>query len=369
MDLGAQRHRIEHEINDAIAKVLEHGKFIMGPEIAMLEDELCSFVGSRNCISCSSGTDAILMALLCYDVKPGDAIITTPFTFFATAEVISLLGATPVFVDIDESTFNINTDEIEATAAKVRREGKLNLRGLITVDLFGLPCDYDLILPIAEELDLFVIQDSAQAFGASYKGGRTPTQGHIGTTSFFPAKPLGCYGDGGAVFTDDDAIAEKLRSIRVHGKGADKYDNVRIGLNARLDTLQAAILLEKLKIYGEEIEARQRIATAYCAGLADSGVQIPIVPDGSSSVWAQFTIQTNFREKLQAALKAQGVPTAVYYTTPLHLLEAFADLGYRKGDFPVAEAMAQTVCSLPLHPYLEDGQIDAICKTVHEVNC
>ena len=364
IDLKAHRLRIKHQIDQAISSVIEHGRFIMGPEVGLLESRLSSFIGARHSVACSSGTDALLMALMAFDVKPGDAVITTPFTFFATAEAIALLGATPVFADIDPDTYNITANSIVAAARKVRSEGKLRLRGVITVDLFGLPCDYETILPVAKEYEMFVIQDAAQAFGATYQGKRVPTQGDIGTTSFFPAKPLGCYGDGGAVFTEDAHLAEKLQSIRVHGKGSDKYDNIRVGLNARLDTFQAAILLEKLNIYEDEIESRQRVANAYAKGLAGTGLQLPAVPDSTRSVWAQYTVQSDDRISIQAKLKDKGIPTAVYYVKPLHLLKAFADLGHKNGDFPVAEAASERVFSLPFHPYLKEEEIKSVCRSL-----
>ena len=362
IDLKAQRLRIENQINQAIASVIEHGRYIMGPEVGLLESKLASFIGSDHAISCSSGTDALVMALMAFDVKPGDAVITTPFTFFATAEAIALLGATPVFADIDPDTYNISAESIEATAQKIREEGKLNLRGLITVDLFGLPCDYESILPVARDHGMFVIQDAAQAFGATYRGKRVPTQGDIGTTSFFPAKPLGCYGDGGAVFTDDDQLAERLGSIRVHGKGIDKYDNVRVGLNARLDTFQASIVLAKLEIYEDEIESRQRVAAQYTSGLSEANLKLPMVPDNARSVWAQYTVQSEDRASVQTRLKDAGIPTAVYYVKPLHLLEAFSDLGYKEGDFPNSEAASERVFSLPFHPYLTGEEIQKVCR-------
>ena len=362
IDLKTQRLRINKQIDEAIASVFEHGQFIMGPEVGLLESKLSSFIGIRHSVACSSGTDALLMALMAFDVKPGDAVITTPFTFFATAEAISLVGATPVFADIDPDTYNISAESIAYTAEKVRTEGKLNLRGVITVDLFGLPCNYEKILPVAKKHEMFVIQDAAQAFGAIYRGKHVPTQGDIGTTSFFPAKPLGCYGDGGAVFTDDDQLAKKLQSIRVHGKGVDKYDNVRIGLNARLDTLQAAILLEKIEIYEEEIESRQRVAALYASELSETNLKLQRVPQDSRSVWAQYTVQSEDRASIQKRLKDAGIPTAVYYVKPLHLLEAFSDLGHKEGDFPNSEAASERVFSLPFHPYLKDEDIQNVCR-------
>jgi UDP-2-acetamido-2-deoxy-ribo-hexuluronate aminotransferase len=364
IDLRAQRRRIEAEINTAVARVIEHGQYIMGPEVEQLENRLSEFVGAAHCLSCSSGSDALLMALMAYDVKPGDAIITTPFTFFATAEMISLLGATPIFVDIDPETYNLDPVKLKWAVDVSNRDASLNLRGIVTVDLFGLPCDYDEIMAIAHEHDLFVIQDAAQSFGATYKSARVPTQGDIGTTSFFPAKPLGCYGDGGAVFTNDAKLAEKMASIRVHGKGTDKYSNVRIGLNARMDTIQAAILLEKIKIYADEISRRQIVADTYVDHLADTNLQLPIVPEERRSVWAQFTLQSGKRQEIQTALKSEGIPTAVYYIKPLHLLAAYDSLGYQRGDLPVAEAASERVVSLPFHPYLASEQIKRICTAV-----
>jgi len=348
IDLAAQQRRLKPELDEAISGVLAHGRYIMGPE--------------KHCISVSNGTDALIAGLMAYGVGPGDAIITTPFTFFATVEAILLLGATPVFADIDPITFNICPEEIKKAILQTKQDSNLNLRGIISVDLFGLSADYDRIGALAKENDLFLIQDSAQACGATYKGKRCPAHGDIGTTSFFPAKPLGCYGDGGAIFTDDDELAGKLRSIRVHGKGVDKYDNVRVGKNARLDTIQAAILLCKVKIYEDELTARRRIASSYEREfkeinqlLPDSKkVTTPLQPEGYLSAWAQYTliVQGN-RDELSQTLKAQGIPTLVYYRTPSHLLGACRSLGYSKGDFSVAEKVSQQVLALPFHPYLE----------------
>jgi len=362
IDLAAQQRRLKTELDEAISGVLEHGRYIMGPEVQELESELASFVSSKHCISVSNGTDALIAGLMAYGVGTGDAIITTPFTFFATVEAILLLGATPVFADIDPITFNICPEEIKKAILKTKQDSNLNLRGIISVDLFGLSADYDPIGALAKENELFVIQDSAQACGATYKGKRCPTHGDIGTTSFFPAKPLGCYGDGGAVFTDNDELAEKLRSIRVHGKGVDKYDNVRVGKNARLDTIQAAILLRKLEVYEDELKARRRIAAKYEREFEEINqllseskkVTTPLQPEGYLSAWAQYTlIVQGDRDKLSQTLKAEGIPTLVYYRTPSHLLGACRSLGYSKGDFPIAERVSQQVLALPFHPYLE----------------
>lgn len=370
IDLNAQQQRIRPQIDAAIQRVLDHGQYIMGPEVAELERMLAEFVGSRHAIGCSSGTDALLLPLMAYGVGPGDAVFTSPLTFFATCEMIALLGATPVFVDIDPVTFNIDPVKLDAAIDNVRAEGRLKPRGIIPVDLYGLPADYDAIMAIAAKYGLFVIEDAAQAFGATYKGRRAPGLAHVGATSFFPAKPLGCYGDGGAVFTDDDDLAEVIRSLVVHGKGGDKYNNVRVGLNARLDTLQAAILIEKLRIYQEEIDLRQEVARHYAEqlnGLAPD-IVVPMVPVGCESVWAQYTIRCRDRESVQEHLKKAGIPTMVYYVKPMHLLDAMAYLRYQEGDFPVAEGAAGNVLSLPFHPYLENTQIETVAEDLADAS-
>ena len=362
IDLKQQQDRIRPQIDAAIKKVLDHGKYIMGPEVAELESKLADFVDSKHCISCASGTDALLLGLMAYGVGPGDAIFTTPFTFFATAEMIALTGATPVFVDIDPDTYNIDPAKLVEVVENVKNEGKLRPKGIIPVDLFGLPADYDAIIPFADEQGLFVLQDAAQAFGAEYKGRKCPSLGHVGITSFFPAKPLGCYGDGGAVFTDDDKLADVMRSLRVHGKGSDKYNNVRIGWNARMDTIQAAIVLEKLKVYPDEIESRQRVSMEY--GHRMPNIKRQKIPEGTTSAWAQFCVESNQRTAIQAALKEKGIPSMVYYVKPLHLLAAFSHLEYRIGDFPVAEATSEHIFALPFHPYLQSSDIEKICDVI-----
>jgi len=369
IDLNAQQMRIRPQIDAAIKRVLDHGQYIMGPEVVELERMLAKFVGVRHVIGCSSGTDALLLPLLAYGVGPGDAVFTTPFTFFATCEMIALTGATPVFVDIDLVTFTIDPEKLDTVIAEVFAEGRLKPRGIIPVDLYGLPADYNQIMSVAEKHGLFVIEDAAQAFGALYHGRRAPGLAHVGATSFFPAKPLGCYGDGGAVFTDDDELAEKIRSLVSHGKGADKYNNVRIGLNARLDTLQAAILIEKLKIYEEEVALRQQVARRYTQGLVEVGggpmdVIPPKVPDDCTSVWAQYTIRSERRDALQRRLRQVEVPSMVYYAKPMHLLDAMAFLGYREGNFPVSEKAARIVLSLPFHPYLSQDMQTSILKNL-----
>ncbi|MBT3190943.1 MAG: DegT/DnrJ/EryC1/StrS family aminotransferase, partial [Verrucomicrobia bacterium] len=321
VDLEKQQERIRPQIEAAVRRVLDHGQYIMGPEVQELEEQLAEIAGVKHCVSCSSGTDALLLPLMAKGVGPGDAVFTTPFSFIAAAEVIALTGATPVFVDIDPDTYNIEPAKLADAIVETKREGALIPKAIVPVDLFGLPADYDQILPIAKDHDLFVLEDAAQAFAAEHRGQRAPSLGHAGATSFFPAKPLGCYGDGGAAFTDDDKLAEIMRSIRIHGKGADKYSNVRVGLNARMDTLQAAILLEKLAIYPEELAMRNGVADRYIDALRHvNGLKLPIIPDGHRSVWAQFSVQSEHREEIQAHLKSAGIPTAVYYVCPLHLL-------------------------------------------------
>jgi len=373
IDLKAQQDRIRPQIDAAIERVLNHGQYIMGAEIHEIEAQLCQFLGTKHCITLSSGTDALLAALMAYDVGPGDAILTTPFTFFATVETIALTGATPIFVDIEADTFNIDATQIEATLQQTRAAGHLNVRGILPVDLFGQACDYAAIRSIARQHDLFVIQDASQALGATYQGKRVPTQGDIGCTSFFPAKPLGCYGDGGACFTDDDTLAEKLRCIRVHGQGKDKYDNVRIGLNARFDTLQAAILIEKLKIYQDEIDRRQHVAQWYTTALtalndsvAPPSLVTPTIAADRISVWAQYTLRSENRAQYQAALTQADIPSVIYYGKPMHLLDAMAYLGHIPGAFPVAEACAASVFSVPFHPYLDQPTVERIATVMRD---
>jgi UDP-2-acetamido-2-deoxy-ribo-hexuluronate aminotransferase len=366
IDLKTQQQRISASLTENIRRVLAHGQYIMGPEIQALEARLATYVGVKHAISCSSGTDALLMPLMAYGVGPGDAIFTTPFTFIATAEVIQLLGATPVFADIDPKTFNLDP---EALAAAVRGLGQnsgtahLKPKGIIPVDLFGQPADYDRIHTIAQEHGLFVLEDAAQSFGATYKGRRAGALAAVAATSFFPAKPLGGYGDGGAVFTDDDHLAEVLRSIRVHGQGKDKYENVRIGLNGRLDTLQAAVLLAKLEIFDQEVVDRQRVARQYSQAL-NAVVEVPYVAPDCTSVWAQYSVLSEHRELLLQKLQAAQIPAAIYYPVPLHLQGAFAHLGYQPGDFPVSENASRRIFSLPMHPYLDPADQERIVRVL-----
>ncbi len=368
VDLAAQQKRIKEKIDRNIQTVLKHGKYIMGPEVKELEDRLADYTGVKHAIGCSSGTDALLLPLMAYGVGPGDAIFTTPFTFVATAEVIRILGATPVFVDIDPDTFNIDPDKLEVAvqALQAETQAPLEPKGIVPVDLFGLPADYDRINAIAKKYGLFVVEDAAQSFGAQYNGKKACGLADVGCTSFFPAKPLGCYGDGGMCFTNDDELAKTLRSLLVHGQGTDKYDNVRIGINGRIDTLQAAILLAKFDIFPEEVELRNKVADEYARQLsADPRVKTPLVPEGLRSVWAQYSVlaeNPGERERLQTKLKNKGVPTAIYYPKPLHLQTAFEELGYKQGDFPVSEDFSARIFSLPMHPYLSKADIDTICS-------
>lgn len=362
IDLKTQQQIILPSLMARLQRVLAHGQYIMGPEIKELEDHLAAYVGVKHAISCSSGTDALLMPLMAYGVGPGDAIFTTPFTFIATAEVIQLVGATPVFVDIEPRTFNLDAGALARAILSVRENSKtahLKPRGIIPVDLFGQPADYDRINPIARQHGLFVLEDAAQSFGATYQGRRAGSLAEVAATSFFPAKPLGCYGDGGAIFTDDDTLAGSLRSIRVHGQGTNKYDHVRIGLNGRLDTMQAAVLLAKLEVFDQEVVSRQEVAHRYHHALKDV-VQVPYVGPESTSVWAQYSVLSPQREVFLQNLKDAGIPTAIYYPKPLHLQEAFAHLGYRPGDFPASEAAAAHIFSLPMHPYLDTRQQNGI---------
>jgi len=379
MDLAGQQKRIRSRLEKNIMAVLDHGQYIMGPEVERLEKELANFAGTKNAVACASGTDALLMALMAYNVGPGDAVLTTPFTFIATAEVIQLLGATPVFVDIDPYTFNIDPTRL-SSAILALEAGDATLHPLpmghdhiragaiIAVGLFGLPANYEAINPLAESAGLPVIEDAAQSFGAQYRGNSACSLATIGCTSFFPAKPLGAYGDGGMCFTDDDTLATALSSIRVHGKGADKYDNIRIGINGRLDTLQAAVLLAKFSIFQEEIAMRQKAAKIYgelLSGMAK--IITPRIPPDSTSVWAQYSVlaaDESHRARVRQGLEKAGVPTAVYYPKPLHLQTAFAHLGYRAGEFPVSEEISSRIFSLPMHPYLDGADQAKIAEVL-----
>jgi UDP-2-acetamido-2-deoxy-ribo-hexuluronate aminotransferase len=364
IDVAAQRRRLGARIDEAIARVLAHCQFIMGPEVGALEAELRAFCGARHALGCASGTDALLLALMAKGIGPGDAVICPSFTFCATAETAALVGATPVFVDVEEATFNIDPASLERAVAAARRLG-LKPKAVIAVDMFGLPADYDAIAHGAAAHGLFVIADAAQSFGAAYRNRRVGALAPVTTTSFFPSKPLSCYGDGGAVFTDDDALADAMRSLRIHGQGADKYDNVRIGINGRLDTVQAAVLIEKLKIFAEEMLARDRIARRYGEGLGDVAI-VPRVPDGATTVWAIYTIRLapGARDGVMTALAAQGIPTAVYYPKPVHRQVAYRHYPVAGNGLPVTDRLAEEVLSLPMHAYLDEPTQDRIIAAV-----
>jgi dTDP-4-amino-4,6-dideoxygalactose transaminase len=364
IDVGAQRRRVGRAIDEAIARVTAHCQFIDGPEIAIFEKALAEYCGAQHAVSCASGTDALMLVLMARNIGPGDAVICPSYTFCATAEVVVLLGATPVFADVDESTFNIDAASLERAFVTAERHG-LKPKAVIPVDLFGLPADHDAIAAVAKAKGLFVLDDAAQAFGAVYKGRRLGTLAPATATSFFPAKPLGCYGDGGAVLTDDRVLAETLRSLRVHGQGADKYDNVRIGMTSRLDTIQAAVLIEKLKIFRDELGEREAIARRYADGLADVAV-VPRVPAGMTSVWAQYTIRIagGGRDRLAAALKAQGIPTGIYYPKPLHRQAAYKHFPFADNGLPVTDRLVGEVISLPMHAYLDAPTQDRVIEAV-----
>jgi dTDP-4-amino-4,6-dideoxygalactose transaminase len=360
VDVAAQRRRLGARIDEAIARVLAHCQFIMGPEVAALEEQLAAFCGARHALGCASGTDALLLALMGKGVGRGDAVICPAFTFAASAEAVVLVGATPVFADVDEATFNLDPAGLEGALAAARRAG-LRPKAVMTVDLFGLPAAYDAIAPIAAAHGLVVIADAAQSFGAVYHARHVGTLAPVTTTSFFPSKPLSCYGDGGAVFTDDDELAALMRSLRIHGQGADKYDNVRIGINGRLDTIQAAVLIEKLAIFAEELAARQRIARRYDEALRDV-TTVPQVPDGLTSVWALYTIRlpSGLRDPVMAALAAQGIATGVYYPKPLHRQPAYRHYPAAGNGLPVTDRLADEVLSLPMHAYLDEPAQDRV---------
>ncbi|MCR6737174.1 MAG: DegT/DnrJ/EryC1/StrS family aminotransferase [Afipia sp.] len=366
IDIGAQRRRLGTKIDEAVGRVLTHCQFINGPEVAQLESDLAAFCGAKHVVACASGTDALLMVLMAQGIGPGDAVICPSFTFCATGEVVALTGATPLFVDVDEATFNMNIASLKKGIAAARKLG-LKVKAVIPVDLFGQSADHDAIAEVAKSEGLFVLDDAAQSFGATYKGKRLGTFGLATATSFFPAKPLGCFGDGGAIFTDDADLAERLRSVRVHGQGTEKYDNVRLGLTARLDTMQAAILIEKLKIFQDEIDARNKVASRYFDALHNI-VTAPRVTDGNVSVWAQYTIRLprGGRDAFAAALKAQGIPTAIYYPKSMHQQTAYKQYPVVEGGLPVSEKLSDDVISLPMHAYLDQAAQDRVIKAVRD---
>jgi dTDP-4-amino-4,6-dideoxygalactose transaminase len=364
IDVAAQRRRLGSAIDDAVGRVLAHCQFVQGPEVRAFEADLAAFCGAKHAIGCASGTDALLLVLMAWGIGRGDAVICPAFTFHATAEMVALLGATPIIADVLPDTFNLDPASCERAVATAKRHG-LKPRAIIPVDLFGLPADHDAITAIADAHGLLVLDDAAQAFGASYRGKKLGTLSAATATSFFPAKPLGCYGDGGAVFTDDDALAARVKSIRLHGEGADRSEAVRIGITGRLDTIQAAVLIEKLKIFPDEIAARNSVAARYSASLADVAT-VPGTGNECTSVWAQYTIRLKpgRRDALAAALKVEGIPTAIYYTKPLHRQPAYRDFPLADGGVPVSEQLSAEVISLPMHAYLEAPVQDRIIAGV-----
>lgn len=367
-DLKKQYQVLKPQMDAAMMEVTNNCNFISGKQVAELEQKLAEYVGVKHCVTCGNGTDALTMVMMAWNVKEGDAVFVPAFTFFASAEVIAFEGATPVFVDVDESTFNMDAEKLDQAIEQVKREGKRNPRAVIAVDLFGQPANYPEIEAVCKKHGLLLLEDGAQGFGGRIGEHRACSFGDAATTSFFPAKPLGCYGDGGAVFTNDDETAEYLRSIRVHGKSpVSKYDNIRIGFNSRLDTLQAAVLQVKLDAFKEhELTDVNNAAKLYTQHLGND-FRTPVVPEGFYSSWAQYTLildSPEQREQLQKTLKEQGIPTMVYYPKPMHLQGAFADLGYREGDFPVSEELCKRVVSLPMHPYLSEEDIRFVANAV-----
>jgi len=370
IDLKEQYKRLKEDINNNITKVLDDGHYIMGEEVKILESNLAKYVGTKYCATCANGTDALSIAIMALDIKPGDAVFVPTFTFYSTAEIVSFAGAIPIFVDVDARTFNIDTVKLEKAIKEVKEKTNLSPKAIIPVDLFGQPAKFDKINEIAKKYNLYVIEDGAQGFGGEINGKKACSFGDIATTSFFPAKPLGCYGDGGAIFTNDEEIYNKILSIRVHGKGEFKYDNVRVGMNSRLDTIQAAILLPKLKAFEEyELENRNIFAKMYTDKLKDI-VKTPVVLDGYLSSWAQYTLILESEEErniLQAKLKEEGIPTMVYYPKPLHKQIVYKDYDFNVEDLKVSEHLSKCVLSLPMHPYMNEEQVNEITEKIIEV--
>jgi UDP-2-acetamido-2-deoxy-ribo-hexuluronate aminotransferase len=368
-DLKTQYQKYQQEIDSAIQEVLSKGTFIGGKPVTELEQQLADYVGVKHCITCANGTDALSLVLMAWDVKEGDAVFVPDFTFFSTGEIVSFNGATPVFVDVDEKTFNIDTNKLQQVIEKVQIEGKLTPKAIIPVDLFGLPADYSQIDKIAKMYNLLVLEDGAQGFGGSINGKMACSFGDAATTSFFPAKPLGCYGDGGAIFTNDDKLANLLKSLKVHGKGDNKYDNVRIGVNSRLDTIQAAILQVKLKaFFGHELDDVNNVYQLYTKRLHDT-VETPFIPEGYYSSFAQYTIKLASKEQrdgLQEKLKDNGIPSMIYYVKPMHQQVAFSDLEFNDYEFAVTNRLCDTVLSLPMHPYMKEEDIERVCQVVRD---
>jgi len=370
IDLKEQYKKLKEDINKNITKVLDDGHYIMGEEVKILESDLAKYVGTKYCATCANGTDALSIAIMALDIKPGDAVFVPTFTFYSTAEIVSFAGATPIFVDVDERTFNIDTVKLEKAIKDVKEKTNLNAKAIIPVDLFGQPAEFDKINEIAKKYNLYVIEDGAQGFGGEINGRKACSFGNIATTSFFPAKPLGCYGDGGAIFTNDEELYNKILSIRVHGKGEFKYDNVRVGMNSRLDTIQAAILLPKLKAFEEyELENRNIFAKMYTEKLEDV-VKTPVVLDGYLSSWAQYTLILESEEErniVQDKLKEIGIPTMVYYPKPLHKQIVYKDYEFNIEDLKVSETLSKCVLSLPMHPYMSEEQVNQIAEKIIEV--
>ncbi len=368
-DLKHQYQVLKPQIDQAVLDVMQSGAFIMGQPVKELEAQLAEYVGVRHCLTCANGTDALTLALKAWGIGLGDAVFVPDFTFFSSAEVVSLEGATPVFVDVDEETFNISTSDLERAIIQTLAEDKLSPKVIVTVDLFGLPANYPAIRQIADKYHLLILEDGAQGFGGNINGQRACSFGDISTTSFFPAKPLGCYGDGGAVFTDNDEWAALIQSYRVHGKGTFKYDNVRIGMNSRLDTVQAAILQVKLRAFRDyELADVNKVASRYTELLKDvPGIKTPVIPTGFYSSWAQYTLRLDSKERrdtLQTRLKEQGIPSMVYYPTPMHLQTAFQHLASDNSHLTSATRLSETVLSLPMHPYLTDEDIQSVVEAV-----
>jgi len=366
IDLKTQYHKLRKPINERIQTVLDHGQYILGAEVGELEQKLADYVGVRHCIVVASGTDALLMALMAFDIGPGDEVITSPFTFIATAEVIALLGATPIFVDIDPNTYNLNPRLLEAAIGS-------RTKAIMPVSLYGQCADMDTINAIAARHSVPVIEDAAQSFGATYKGRKSCALSLIGATSFFPSKPLGCYGDGGALFTDDSGLAKLINGLRVHGQDG-RYRHPRIGINGRMDTIQAAVLLAKLETFDREVKSRDRLGKAYSRLIGDAfhdadparSMTTPYVEPHNRSVYAQYTIEVSDRDRVQANMKSRGIPTAVHYPLPLHRQPVFSDLGLDRGSFPDSERAAERVISLPMHPYLSEDQQREVVAVLRE---
>jgi len=365
IDLGAQRARIQDRLEKALAKVLNEGRYILGPEVAEFEQKLAEYVGVKHVVACANGTDALQIPLMANEIGRGDAVFVPSFTFAATAEVVALVGATPVFVDVDPDTYNMDVTSLETAIADVRRDGQLTPKAIIPVDLFGQPARFDEISAIAVREGLLVIEDAAQSIGGRRDNTMCGAFGNVAATSFYPAKPLGCYGDGGAMFTNDAELADVLRSVAFHGKGASQYDNVRIGMNSRLDTMQAAILLAKLEILPEEMEMRAEVTKRYNELLGDM-VKVPVLPENVRSAWAQYAIETKNRDQVRSRLQQEGIPSVIYYEKALHLQKAYAAFPRVSSGLPVSETLPERILCLPMHPYLKAEDQERIANAIRE---